>query len=76
MKQTFLTVYRDAAGNMTSFNRWRYKNAQTCVKKEMELLKNSLYSTCIKTLEKSVSMEVIETPDGYNHGRTVLTMAI
>ena len=69
-KQTYITVYEDAAGKMTDFNRWSFKRAETCLKKEIDALKaNSAY----RFLQRDArTLKVIETPDGYNRGKTVI----
>ena len=73
-KQTYISCLEDENGKMINFERWSYKNINTIVNKLKTLYQYSIYKS---SLEKSKTLVIYETPDGYNKNKIpVLKIAI
>lgn len=61
--QTYISFWKDAAGNTTNFERWTYKRLETVKEKNRELSQNNIMKALNKT---AVFIEIYASPDGYN----------
>lgn len=69
MEQTFITRFTDEENKTINFERWTFKKAKTCLQNTIELMKNSLYFTCLKMDHERQPIKYVTIED--NTGKAI-----
>ena len=74
-KQAHIIILEDADGITVDFERWSYKQAQTCIDKTVELYAEWL-GMYERSLNRAARVVCYTTPDGYHKAAPVWSVTI